>query len=196
MITSGNFNLAFSGIRHYWHDRDILSREKEVYVYTTAQTAVNGIDIVIGKGSLIVEDYTAGFDVMAEVGTGNVTIKNSSAAAFNITGDDVVLDVEKSATQRFHADITKGRIEIKDTEATSLAKLNIKESGDVKIDLPGDESEYIITAYASKNVTINGSNKGTQYPPESGEGQEIEESTGTKTLDINVTSGTVSIKTK
>lgn len=196
MITSGNFNLAFSGIRHYWHDRDILSREKEVYVYTTAATVVNGIDIVLGEGSVLIEDYTAGFDVMTEVGSGEVTIKGSSAAAFNITGEDVTLNVEKSTTQRFHADITNGRINLKDTEATSLAKLNIKESGDVKVELSGDESEYIITAYASKNVTINGKNKGTQYPPEPEEGAEIEESTGTKTLDINVMSGTVSIKTK
>ncbi len=204
MITSGNFNLSFSGIRHYWHDRDILSREKEVYIYTTEATAVNGIDIVLGEGTLTIDKYKAAFDVMAEVNSGEVLIRGSEAAAFNITGADCKLMAEDSSAARFHADIKNGSVNLKNTEASALTKLNIAEIGDVKVELGGLESEYIITAYASKNVTINGSNKGTQYPPEKtegeGEGQEgaegTEESTGTKTLDIHVTSGTVSIKTK
>ncbi len=202
MITSGNFNLSFSGIRHYWHDRDILSREKEVYIYTTEQTAVNAIDIVLGEGTLTIDKYKAPFDVMAQVDAGEVHIKESEAAAFNITGSNCSLYADASTAQRFHADIKNGNITLKNTEASSLAKLNIAESGDVNVELGGLESEYIITAYASKNVTINGSNKGTQYPPEKTEGEEAEgstgaeESTGTKTLDIHVTSGSVNIKTK
>ena len=71
-----------------------------------------------------------------------------------------------------------------------------------KVDLyTRDVIAQTITAYASKSVTINGKNKGTQYPVEDGgenaeENDEAQESTGTKTLDINVTSGTVNIKTK
>ena len=157
--------------------------------------------MVLGEGSIIIDDYVAAFDVMAEIGSGEVVITDSEATAFNITGTNCTLKTENTKAQRFHSDITNGSINMKNTEASSLTKLNIKESGEVTVELPGAESEYIITAYASKSVTINGKNKGTQYPVEDGgenaeENDEAQESTGTKTLDINVTSGTVNIKTK
>ncbi len=200
MITSGNFNLSFGGIRHYWHDRDILSREKEVYIYTTAQTAVNAIDIVLGEGTLTIDKYKVAYDVMADVGSGEVILRDSEAAAFNVSGKSCNLSVEGCKAASFHSDITTGNITLKNTDA-SLSKIKILDSGEVKCELPFPESEYIITAYASKNVTINGANKGTQYPPEKTEGEEsedesAEEVTGTKTLDIYVTSGSVNIKTK
>ncbi len=199
MITSGNFNLSFSGIRHYWHDRDILSREKEVYIYTTAQTAVNAIDIVLGNGTLTVDGYKAGYDVMAEVKNGEAIIKNSEALAFNITGENCKLTAETNTAERFHATLKNGSINLKNTESSALTKLNIEESGEVKIELSGKESEYNFIAYASKNVTINGSDKGTQYPPETADGENKENSeanTATKTVEIHVTSGSVNIKTK
>lgn len=200
MITSGSFNFSFMGLRHYWHDRDILSRGKEVYIYTTAETLLNGIDIVLGDGTVNIDKYTATFDVMADVKKGNVVIKDSSATAFNITGTDCDLTAENSSAQRFHATVTNGKLSLKNTDVSSLTQLNVKTAGEVKVELAGELSEYIITAYASKDVTINGENKGTQYPPQTSDGEEGSsdsgEVTGTKTLDISVTSGTVSIKTK
>ncbi len=198
MITSGNFNLSFGGIRHYWHDREILSRQKEVYIYTTEQTVLNGIDIVLGNGTLTIDKYKAAFDVMADVAEGKVILKDSEANAFNVTGTNTVIEAEGCTAPSFHTDIKNGNVTLKNVES-SLSKIKIQESGDVKAELLGPESDYIITAYASKNVTINGKNKGTQYPPENEEGESSEtseESTGTKTLDIHVTSGTVNIKTK
>ena len=196
MITSGNFNLSFSGIRHYWHDRDILSREKEVYIYTTAETAVNALDIVLQKGTVTIDGYKAAFDVMAEVNSGEVILSNSEAAAFNITGENCKLTAESNKAARFHTDIKNGSITLKNTEADTLTKLNIQESGEVKVELGAPESEYVITAYASKGVSINGDGKGTQYPPESADGESSDNATGTKTIDIHVTSGSVNIKTK
>ncbi len=196
MITSGNFNLTFAGLRHYWHDRDILSRDKEVYVYTTPATVLNGIDIKLAKGNIVIDKYTASFDVMAQVGVGNIDVKDSSAVAFNITGDNCVLTAENSSAPRFHADITSGKINLKSTDISSLTHLNVKETGDVSVELDGALSDYIITAYASKNVTLNGKNVGTQYPPEGEASDSTTENTGTKTLDVNVVSGTVTVKTK
>ena len=198
MITSGSFNLAFKGLRHYWHDREILSREREVYVYTTSLTELNAIDIVLKKGDVIISDHTAGYDVMADVETGNVTLKKSSAAAFNFTVGSGNVVAEDSTAQRFHADITKGKVTMKNTDVTLLTKIDIDETGDCELDLVGPLGDYVITAYASKSVRINGENMGTDYPKKSEEGSEegSVEVTGTKTIDINVTGGTVTIKTK
>ena len=84
---------------------------------------------------------------------------------------------------------------MRDCEIDQLTQLNVKESGDVTLELPLAASEYNVTAYASKSVTFNGKNVGTQYPPASAEG-DTTQNTGNKTVDINVVSGTVSIKTK
>lgn len=194
MITTGNFNLTFSGLRHYWHDRDILSRPKEVYVYTTENTQLNAIDIKIAQGKLTVENYKAAFDVMATVTSGNVSLISSEANSFNVTGDSTIVEAKGVSAPRFHTDVKSGKISMSECNIEMLTKLNIKETGDVSLDLPLASSEYNVTAYASKSVSFNGKNVGTQYPPASE--QEGSADVGSKTVDVNVVSGTVSIKTK
>ncbi len=197
MITSGNFNLSFKGLRHYWHDRDILSREKEVYVYTTSNTDLNSIDLRLLEGTINISDYKASFDVMGYVEKGEINLTGSQANSFNFTGESCILNAQTSSAPRFHTDITGGKITMQSCEIAALTQLNIKETGEVSVELSGAGAEYNITAYASKSVTYNGKNVGTQYPPEGdalvGDGTD---NTGTKTLDINVVSGTVNIKTK
>ena len=195
MITSGNFNLAFKGLRHYWHDRDILSRKKEVYVYTTENTNLNSIDIKLASGTVNIAEYKAGFDVMTYVGTGNIKVNGAEATSFNLSGDNTVINVEKAKAPRFHSDLKSGKIIMRDCEIEQLTQLNVKESGEVTLELPLAAAEYNVTAYASKSVTYNGKNVGTKYPPENAEGDTVQ-NTGTKTVDVNVVSGTVSIKTK
>jgi hypothetical protein len=87
---------------------------------------------------------------------------------------------------------------MKNCDVANLTQLKVKEEGEITVELGGAESEYNIVAYASKSVTLNGKNVGTQYPPEveGDEGNEGDTNTGTKTLEANVLSGTVSIKTK
>lgn len=194
MITTGNFNLTFSGLRHYWHDRDILSRPKEVYVYTTENTQLNSIDIKIAQGKLTVENYKASFDVMTTVGTGSVSLISSEANSFNVMGDNTIVEATRVSSPRFHSDIKSGKISMSDCNIEMLTKLNIKETGDVALTTPLEASEYNVTAYASKSVTFNGKNVGTQYPPASE--QDGTADVGSKTIDISVVSGTVSIKTK
>ena len=194
MITTGNFNLTFSGLRHYWHDRDILSRPKEVYVYTTENTQLNAIDIKIAQGKLTVENYKAAFDVMATVTSGNVSLISSEANSFNVPGDSTIVEAKGVSAPRFHTDVKSGKISMSECNIEMLTKLNIKETGDVSLDLPLASSEYNVTAYASKSVSFNGKNVGTQYPPASE--QEGSADVGSKTVDVNVVSGTVSIKTK
>ena len=189
MITSGNFNLTFKGLRHYLHDRDILSRKKEVYVYTTENTQLNSIDIKLASGTLNIANYKAAFDVMTYVGTGNVNVISSEANSFNMTGDNTILTAEEVKAPRFHSDLKNGDVAL-------LTQLNIKESGEVNLQLAGAEEGYNVTAYASKSVTFNGKNVGTSYPPESDSAEGGSQNTGTKTIDIKVVSGTVSIKTK
>ena len=195
MITSGNFNLTFKGLRHYWHDRDILSRKKEVYVYTTESTDLNSIDIKLTSGTINIADYKASFDVMANVAEGNIKVKASEANSFNLSGDNTVITVENVKAPRFHSDLVSGKIIMRDCEIDQMTQLSVKESGEVDLQLPLAASEYNVTAYASKSVTYNGKNVGTQYPPQSAEG-DTTQNTGNKTIDVNVVSGTVSIKTK
>ena len=194
MITTGNFNLTFSGLRHYWHDRDILSRPKEVYVYTTENTQLNAIDIKIAQGKLTVENYKATFDVMATVTTGSVSLISSEANSFNVMGDNTIVEATGLSAPRFHTDVKSGKISMSECNIEMLTKLNIKGTGDVSLNLPLAASEYNVTAYASKSVSFNGKNVGTQYPPASE--QDGTADVGSKTIDINVVSGTVSIKTK
>ena len=196
MITSGNFNLTFKGLRHYLHDRDILSRKKEVYVYTTENTQLNSIDIKLASGTLNIANYKAAFDVMTYVGTGNVNVISSEANSFNMTGDNTILTAEEVKAPRFHSDLKNGKINMKDCDVALLTQINVKESGEVNLQLAGAEEGYNVTAYASKSVTFNGKNVGTSYPPESDSGEGGSQNTATKTIDIKVVSGTVSIKTK
>ena len=196
MITSGNFNLTFKGLRHYLHDRDILSRKKEVYIYTTENTQLNSIDIKLANGTVNIADYKASFDVMAYVGTGNINVISAEANSFNITGDNTILACEEVKAPRFHSDLKNGKISMKNCDVALLTQLNIKESGEVNLQLAGAEEGYNVTAYASKSVTFNGKNVGTSYPPESDSAEGGSQNTGTKTIDIKVVSGTVSIKTK
>ena len=204
MITSGNFNLAFKGLRHYWHDRDILSRDKEVYIYTTNATSLNALDVVLSSGKLVIDGYSAAFDVTAEVANGKINVNNTTATAFNFTGGNCDLTVEGSYAQRFHSSIKNGKINIKSTDISSLTQLAVTNEGSVNVELDGERADYVITAYASKEIKINGNKVGTVYPPENedsegssdtSDGENIE-ITGSKTLDITVTSGTVNITTK
>ena len=202
MITSGNFNLTFKGLRHYWHDREILSKDKEVYVYAKDATVLNSIDLQLVHGKVVVENFKCEYDVMADVTDGEVLIKNSSAAAFNVSGNKCDLTTEATNTARFHTSIANGKIVMKSTDVTSLSKLAITNEGSVDISLDGAREDYIITAYASKHITLNGKKYDLAYPPENEDGEVIEdedsssgEATGTKTLDVAVTSGTVTIKT-
>lgn len=212
MITSGTFNLSFKGLRHYWHDRDILNRDKEVYIYTTPYTDLNGIDVIVGEGDIYIEDYEAKFDVMAHSNAGSVTVKDSSAPAFNITGTRCQVTASGVSTQSFHSTVSHGNIDIKDSDITSVIMLNIKESGNAALSLPRPESEYIITGEALRGVTINGKSFGSHYPmkdvPSDGndtDGSDTQvnipifgtdtESTGTISVKITAASGTATITT-
>lgn len=206
MITSGKFNLTFKGLRHYWHDREILSRPKEVWVYTTDNTVLTAIDVKLGSGTVNIKDYEVAFDVMASVESGKIEASACEASSFNFSGESATVNADKLTAPRFHSDIKNGKIIMKNCDIESLTQLKVKEEGEVSVELGGEASEYNIVAYASKSVTINGKNVGTQYPPEKTDGENAdggdkdtnteEINTGTKTLDINVLSGTVNIKTK
>ena len=202
MITSGKFNLTFKGLRHYWHDREILSRPKEVWVYTTENTVLTAVDLKLASGTVNIKDYKVNFDVMSSVESGKIEASSCEAASFNLGGENCIVNADKLIAPRFHSDIKSGKVTMKNCDITSLTQIKVKEEGEVAVDLGGEASEYNIVAYASKNVTINGKNVGTQYPPkkEVTDGEETDNdantNTGNKTIDINVLSGTVSIKTK
>ena len=202
MITSGKFNLTFKGLRHYWHDREILSRPKEVWVYTTENTVLTAIDLKLASGTVNIKDYKVNFDIMSTVESGKIEASTCEAASFNFAGESCTVNAEKLIAPRFHSDIESGKIVMKNCDIASLTQLKVKEEGEVSVELGGEASEYNIVAYASKSVSINGKNVGTQYPPEKEETEGAETTddavtnTGSKTIDINVLSGTVSIKTK
>ncbi len=196
MITSGKFNLTFKGLRHYWHDREILSRPKEVYVYTTENTVLNSIELRLGKGTVKISDYAADFDVMAYVEDGTIEAKDSKAASFNLSGARCTVNATDLVSDRLHSDVDNGTVKMNSCDVSTLTQIKIKEAGEVDIKVDGSESEYNIVAYASKKVFINGKDVGTQYPPDNAESPDSGESTdGTRTMDINVISGTVTIKT-
>ena len=198
MITSGKFNLTFKGLRHYWHDREILSRPKEVYVYTTENTVLNSIELRLGKGTVKISDYEAAFDVMAYVENGTIEAKNSKAPSFNLSGASCTVNATDLVSERFHSDVDNGIVKMNSCDVNSLTKIRIKETGEVGVKVDGSESEYNIVAYASKKVFINGNDMGTQYPADDAEHETPDsgnQSDGHRTLDINVMSGTVIIKT-
>ena len=196
MITSGKFNLTFKGLRHYWHDREILSRPKEVYVYTTENTVLNSIEVRVGKGTVNINNYSADFDVMAHVTDGTIVAKDSKATSFNLSGDSATVTATDLVSDRYHSDVDNGKVTMTSCDISTLTQIKIKETGEVSVKVDGSESEYSIVAYASKKVYINGKDVGTQYPPDDGEGGESSDSSEAfRTLDISVISGTATIKT-
>ena len=196
MITSGKFNLTFKGLRHYWHDREILSRPKEVFVYTTENTALNSVEIRLGKGTVKIVDYEAAFDVMAYVTDGVVEATGSKATSFNLSGSKCTINAGELIADRFHSDVDNGKVNMRNCDISTLTKIKIKETGEVEVGVDESMSEYNIVAYASKKVYINGKDMGTQYPSENTETPDAGDTSGvSRTLDINVASGTVAIMT-
>ena len=208
MITSGTFNLSFKGLRHYWHDREILQKDKEVYIYTTPYTELNGIDVVLGEGNVIIEDYEAKFDVMAHADAGSITVKDSSAAAFNLTGGRCKVSVSGATAPSLHSTVSNGNVTVSNSDISSVIMINIKESGNAELSLTRPQSEYVITGEALRGVSINGKSFGSHYPqrdPDSadtgnnGAGNSpifgSDDSEGSITVKITAASGTATITT-